>query len=90
MQIYLYLFITLTDVEFIVFKINVKTLTVSIVIFCHGHQNWTLSCEKNYTFEIYGTVLLLHFKGLNSWLSFVVSNCEFVTFPLVSWVRCGT
>ena len=23
------------------------------------------------------------------WLSFVVSNCEFVTFPLVSWVRCG-
>ena len=27
-------------------------------------------------------------KGLISWLSFVVSNCEFVTFPLVSWVRC--
>ena len=25
-----------------------------------------------------------------SWLSFVVSNCEFVTFPLVSLVRCGT
>ena len=29
-------------------------------------------------------------KGLPSWLSFVVSNCEFVTFPFVSWVRCGT
>ena len=29
-------------------------------------------------------------KGLTSWLSFVLSNCEFVTFPLVSWVRCGT
>ena len=29
-------------------------------------------------------------KGLTSWLSFVVSNCEVVTFPLVSWVRCGT
>ena len=29
-------------------------------------------------------------KGLTSWLSFVVSNCEFVTFPLVSWGRCGT
>ena len=28
-------------------------------------------------------------KVLTSWLSFVVSNCEFVTFPLVSWVRCG-
>ena len=25
-------------------------------------------------------------KGLTSWLSFVVSNCEFVTFPLVSWL----
>ena len=29
-------------------------------------------------------------KGLTSWLSFMVSNCEFVTFPLVCWVRCGT
>ena len=29
-------------------------------------------------------------KGLISWLSFVVSYCEFVTFPLVSWVWCGT
>ena len=29
-------------------------------------------------------------KGLTSWLSFVVSNYEFVTFPLESWVRCGT
>ena len=29
-------------------------------------------------------------KGLTSWLSFVVYNCEFVTFPLVSWVSCGT
>ena len=29
-------------------------------------------------------------KGLTSFLSFVVSNCEFVIFPLVSWVRCGT
>ena len=29
-------------------------------------------------------------KGLTSWLSFVVSYCEFVTFPLVSWVRRGT
>ena len=29
-------------------------------------------------------------KGLTSWLSFVVFNCEFVTFPLVSCVRCGT
>ena len=27
---------------------------------------------------------------MTSWHSFVVSNCELVTFPLVSWVRCGT
>ena len=29
-------------------------------------------------------------KELTSCLSFVVSNLEFVTFLLVSWVRCGT
>ena len=26
-------------------------------------------------------------KGLTSWLSFVVSGCEVVTFQLVSWLR---
>ena len=29
-------------------------------------------------------------KGLTSWLSFVMSSCEFVTFPLVFMVRCDT
>ena len=28
-------------------------------------------------------------KGLTSWLSFVMCNCDVVTFPLVSWVMCG-
>ena len=28
-------------------------------------------------------------KGLTSWLSFVMSSCEVVTLPLVSWVRYG-
>ena len=28
-------------------------------------------------------------KGLTSWLSFVMSICDVVTFPLVFWVRCG-
>ena len=28
-------------------------------------------------------------KGLTSWLSFVMYNCDVVTFSLVSWVRCG-
>ena len=29
-------------------------------------------------------------KGLTSWLSFVLSSCKFITFPLVSRVRIGT
>ena len=28
-------------------------------------------------------------KGLTSWLTFVVSDCEFVAVPLVFWVRCS-
>ena len=28
-------------------------------------------------------------KGLTSWLSFVMSNCDVFTFTLVSWIRCG-
>ena len=28
-------------------------------------------------------------KGLSSLFSFVMSDCDVVTFPLVSWVRCG-
>ena len=28
-------------------------------------------------------------KGLTSWLWFVISNCQIVTLPLLSWVRCG-
>ena len=28
-------------------------------------------------------------KGLTFWLSFVMSYCDLVTFPLVSLVRCA-
>ena len=28
-------------------------------------------------------------KGLTSWLSFVMSNCDVVTFQIVFWLRCG-
>ena len=28
-------------------------------------------------------------KGSTSWLSIVMSGCDVVTFPLVSWVKCG-
>ena len=37
----------------------------------------------------YFHLILLLFQSLGL-CSFLVSNCEFVTFPLVSWVRCGT
>ena len=40
--------------------------------------------------SVYCALWLPAGKELTSWLSFVVSNCKFVTFPLVSWVRCGT
>ena len=29
-------------------------------------------------------------KGLTSWLSFVLYNCEFITLSLASWVKYGT
>ena len=28
-------------------------------------------------------------KGLSSWFSFVMYNCEVALFTLVCWVRCG-
>ena len=34
-------------------------------------------------------LLSLAWKGLTSWLSFVMSKCEVITFQLVSWARCG-
>ena len=42
-----------------------------------------LSCMSVYI------CLVIPVKGLTSWLSFVMSNCDVVTCPLVSWVRCG-
>ena len=29
-------------------------------------------------------------KELTSWFSLMMSNCDVVTFRLVSWVRCDT
>ena len=43
-------------------------------------------CERLFIFALWSNAG----KGLTTWLSFVMSNCEFVTLPLVSWVRCGT
>ena len=57
-------------------------------------QTEDLFYKKGCIIQDYPTLFPLHKlpagKGLTSWLSFVVSSCEFVTFPLVSWVRCGT
>ena len=36
-----------------------------------------------------GALWSLAGKGLTSWLSFVMSYCDVVTFPMLSWVRCG-
>ena len=40
--------------------------------------------------SVYMCLVVTAGKGLTSGLSFVVSYCKFVTFPLVSLVRCGT
>ena len=40
--------------------------------------------------SVYMCFVVTCWERADSWLSFVVSNCEFVTFPLVSWVGCGT
>ena len=43
-------------------------------------------CERLFICDLWSPAV----KGLASWLSFMVSDCEFVTFPLVSLDRCGT
>ena len=40
--------------------------------------------------SVYLCLVVTCWEMLTAWLSFVVSGCEFVTFSLVSLVRCGT
>ena len=47
---------------------------------------FTMSCARLFVCALWSPAG----KGPTSWLSFVVSTCEFVTFPLVSLVRCGS
>ena len=58
---------------------------MNLLCFC---SDWCLLClfGRLFIFALWSPAG----KGLTSWLSFVVSNCEFVTSPLVSLVRCGT
>ena len=41
------------------------------------------------SFMLFLSCVCYAFGHLLSWLSFVMSNCEVVTFPLVSMVSCG-
>ena len=40
--------------------------------------------------SVYLCLVITCWEMADPWLSFMVSNCNFVTFLLVSWVRCGT
>ena len=52
-----------------------------------------LLCVLVFAMPLYASVICALWspagKGLTSGFSFVVSYCEFVTFLLVSWVRCS-
>ena len=53
-------------------------------------QSTTRSLGQNcFCYAFVCVCLLMPCGHLLGWLSFVMSNCEVVTFPLVSWVRCG-
>ena len=54
------------------------TIYVISVLFCYAFTHVCLLMPCGH----------LMGKGLTSWLSFVMSNCD-VNSPLVSWVRCG-
>ena len=47
-----------------------------------------LSCFMLSCTSVYCCLVVTCWERADPWLSFVMSNCE-VTFPLVSWVRCG-
>ena len=40
--------------------------------------------------SVYMCLVVTCWERADLWLSFMVSYCEFVIYPLVSWVRCGT
>ena len=64
----------------------IRSSFVDILCFCSVLCLLSLCASVNMCFVI----TCWERADLTSWLSFVVSNCEFVTFPLVSLVRCGT
>ena len=72
-------------------KINGRSKAVLLLwIFYGGGGGFCLVFAMPLFAFVYMCLVVTCWEGLTSWLSFVVSNCECVTFPLVSWVRCGT
>ena len=86
------------------YKISLYYFDESI-IWCYALPNFSVLCYRLVVSETFFEVCLLCLcarlficallspagkEGPTCWLSFVVSNCEFITFPLVSWFICGT
>ena len=63
-----------------------KAVLLLWIIYVFSVLRWLCLCVRLFICALWSPAR----KGLTSCLSFVVSDCEFVTFPLVSWVRCGT
>ena len=65
-------------------SINKERYWLTLTLLGLEVQSMTLQC-----FASRNALCHLMEEELTSWLSFVVSNYEVITFPLVSWVRCG-
>ena len=76
------------DLDLHCFCLFVLILYVPFNIFSDVSQQVFLGSTSDYSFICVFTLWSPAGKGLTSLLSFVMSNCEVVTFPLVSWVRC--
>ena len=75
--------------------INIKMPTVGILTFI-SMINFYIYEQDNFRAQlswawkkVFDALSSRAGKGLTFWLSFVMSNCDVVTFPLVSWVRWG-
>ena len=59
---------------------------VNVVVFDHTHLLFLLCFLANLFID---ALCSPAGKRLTAWLLFVMSNCEVVTFHLVTWVMCG-
>ena len=56
---------------------------------CNGQPTYLKEAMKSSQLEFYASFIKFYAPNI-VFPCVVVSNCEFVTFPLVSLVRCGT